>query len=77
MYRYACLKPPRNCVRRASGLVLTRLPETNVVLEFGALWTSSQIAGNSYIEIAGAGFGPISGLPVILALSGNNQVAFQ
>ncbi|MGI8960138.1 MAG: hypothetical protein ACR2IV_10335, partial [Bryobacteraceae bacterium] len=27
LYSYACLKPPRTCVRRASGLVLTRHSE--------------------------------------------------
>jgi hypothetical protein len=33
MYRYACFKPPRNRVRRASGLVLTRYPENGILPE--------------------------------------------
>jgi len=28
MYRYACFKPPRNRVRRASGFVLTGDPDS-------------------------------------------------
>jgi len=34
MYSYALFKPPRSCVRRASGLVLTRYPECMIHGEF-------------------------------------------